>query len=328
MGSPDGVAVATDTSAVHFVAADRSFVHVTGAHPLLGRLARCDAHEGPTYLPSQDALYVTTVPSGRPRAASIKRIALDGDRMDLEPDRVTVVPADAVMPNGMTAWQGRLLVCEQGDMVHPARLSRLDPISGAVTTLVNAAGWVALNSPNDVVVGPDGGIWFTDPSYGHLQGFRPPPLLPDAVHRFDPATGRVHTVATDLDKPNGLAFSPDGSALYVADSGAEHEPGSWAPERPHHVYAYDVVEGTGLGSRRVVDVTPAGTPDGLAVDEAGRVYVCCPEGVRVLTPDGTLLGRISVPGAVNLSFGGRDRDRLFITADTAVWMAVLNTRGA
>ena len=86
---------------------------------------------------------------------------------------------------------------------------------------------------------------------------------------------------------------------------------------------------TAVRTRKVLDVSSSDTPDGLAVDEDGRVYVCSADGVRVLTPDGTLLGRIAVPGgAVNLTFGGRDRDRLFITADTAVWVAVLNTRGA
>jgi gluconolactonase len=311
-----------------FVTADPGFAAVTGARPSLSRLARCDAHEGPTYLPGDDALYVTTVPSGWPPTARIKRLALDGDRVDLGPERVTVVPGSPVMPNGMTGSGCRLLVCEQGDLDHPARLAWSAPGTGATTTAVQSCGWQSLNSPNDVVVRRDGTIWFTDPSYGHLQGFRPPPMLPDSLYRFDPATGQVRVVADDLDKPNGLAFSPDETVLYVTDSGAVQEPGSYHPHRPHHVYAYDVVDGVALHNRRVVDVTAPGTPDGITVDEDGRIYVCCANGVRVLTPDGTLLGRIAVPGAVNLTFGGRDRDRLFITADTAVWLAVLNTRGA
>src|SRR3712207_407529 len=232
------------------------------------------------------------------------------------------------MPNGMTWWGSGLLVCEQGDFRSPARLSALDPRTGATTTVVQSYAGRPLNSPNDVVAHRDGTIWFTDPSYGHLQGFRPAPELPDAVYRLDPLTGRLRMVADDLDKPNGLVFSPDGGVLYVADSGAEQTPGSHHPDRPHHVYAYDVVGGNALGARRGVDVTPTGTPDGLAVDVDGRLYVCCADGVRVLSPDGALRGRVAVPGAVNLPFGGRDRDRLFITADTAVWVAVLDTRGA
>jgi gluconolactonase len=312
-----------------FLEADAGFAAVTGAHPWLSVLARCDAHEGPTYLARDDALYVTTRPGGRPRAALVKRIALDGDRVGLGADRVILVPGSAVMPNGMTAWASRLLVCEQGGLDSPARLSSLDPRTGGTTTVVQDYGGRPLNSPNDVVVRRDGTIWFTDPSYGHLQGFRPAPELPDALYRFDPMSGDLRMVADDLDKPNGLVFSPDETVLYVADSGAVQEPGSYDPDRPHHVYAYDVVDGKALDFQRVLDVAPAGAPDGLAVDADGRIYVCCADGVRVLAPDGTFVGRIAVPGgAVNLTFGGRDRDRLFITADTAVWVAVLNTRGA
>lgn len=319
----------TDLLADAFVAADAGFAAVVGSRPSLSVLARCDAHEGPTYLPGDDALYVTTVPRGRPPAALIKRIALDGDSVGLGPDRVTLVRATTVMPNGMTAWSSRLLVCEQGGLVSPARLSSLDPRTGATTTVVQGYGGRPLNSPNDVVLRRDGTIWFTDPSYGHLQHFRPPAALPDALYRFDPGTGVLRMVADGLDKPNGLVFSPDETVLYVADSGAVQGPGSYHPDRPHHVYAYDVVGGSALGTRRVLDVAPAGTPDGLAVDEDGRIYVCAADGVRVLSSDGTLLGLVAVPGgAVNLTFGGRDRDRLFITADTAVWVAVLNTRGA
>jgi gluconolactonase len=319
----------TDLLSDAFVAADAGFAAVTGARPSLSVLARCDAHEGPAYLPGDDALFVSSVPRGRPPATLIKRIALDGDRVGLGADRVTAVPGVAEMPNGMTAWGSRLLVCEQGGFDSPARLSSLNPRTGATTPVVQSYDGRPLNSPNDVVVRRDGTIWFTDPSYGHLQHFRPPPELPDALYRFDPVTGRLRMVADELDKPNGLVFSPDETLLYVADSGAVQEPGSYDPDRPHHVYAYDVVGGNALGSRRVLDVPSASTPDGLAVDEDGRVYVCCADGVRVLTPDGTLLGHIAVPGgSVNLTFGGRDRDRLFITADTAVWVAVLNTRGA
>ncbi|MGY1593679.1 SMP-30/gluconolactonase/LRE family protein [Geodermatophilus sp. SYSU D00708] len=317
----------TDLLADAFLPADAGLAAVVGSRPSLSVLARCDAHEGPTYL--DGALYVTTVPSGRPPAAVIKRLALDPDEADPGAERGTAVPGMAVMPNGMTTWASRLLVCEQGGFDSPARLSALDPRTGATAAVVEDYDGCPLNSPNDVVVRRDGTIWFTDPSYGHLQHFRPRPGLPDALYRFDPMTGRLQMVADDLDKPNGLVFSPDETVLYVADSGAVQGPGSYHPDRPHHVYAYDVVGGNALGSRRVLDVAPAGVPDGLAVDEDGRVYVCCADGVRVLSPDGTLLGRIAVPGgAVNLTFGGRARDRLFITADTAVWVAVLNTRGA
>ena len=131
-----------------------------------------------------------------------------------------------------------------------------------------------------------------------------------------------------FDKPNGVAFSPDGSVLYVTDSGANHEPGSFEPSRPHRVVALDVDTAGAVRGRRVLaDISP-GFPDGITTDEEGRVYVSSFSGVQVFTPDGHRLGQIDLPGAVNFTFGGAAGDVLFITTDTAVWAAVLNTRGA
>ena len=118
--------------------------------------------------------------------------------------------ADANAANGMTlAPDGRLLVCEQGTMDAPARISAVDPMTGEAEAVVDALAGLPLNSPNDVVVKRDGTIWFTDPSYGFLQDFRPEPAHGDFVHRFDPVTAQLTVVASDFDKPNGLAFSPD-----------------------------------------------------------------------------------------------------------------------
>jgi len=292
---------------------DRSFADVVGSQPLLAKVVDVDAHEGPTYVPREDALYVTTVPrrwAKRPPRAFVKRIALSGE-FDRPGDRITRVPADVVMPNGMTRDLDRaLLVCDQGDRHHPARIARIDPRTGATTTVVDNWHGLPLNSPNDVVVRRDGTIWFTDPSYGHLQGFRPRPRWRDTLYRYDSESSDLVIVADHFDKPNGLAFSPDETVLYVTDSGANQEPGSFHPDRPHHVYAYDVLGGRSLSRERVVDVTEPGIPDGLAVDVAGRVYVSCDEGVRVLSPDGRLLGRIQLPGTVNFAFGGPDGNHL------------------
>ena len=311
---------------------DRAFAAVVGSVPLLAKVVDVDAHEGPTYLADEDALYVTTVPrrwANRPPRAFVKRIALEGEVAGLPAERVSRVASDVVMPNGMTRDRdGTLLVCDQGDRRHPARIARIDPRTHTTTTVVDHWHQLPLRSPNDVVVRSDGTIWFTDPSYGYLQGFRPRPRWRDALYRYDTESGALVIVADHFDKPNGLAFSPDESVLYVTDSGANQEPGSFHSERPHHVYAYDVLGGRSLSRERVVDVTEPGIPDGLAVDAAGRLYVSCDEGVRVLTPDGHLLGRIQLPGAVNFTFGGPDGNHLYITADTAVWVAVLDTKGA
>lgn len=304
---------------------------VLGAAPRLVRLIAADAHEGPVYAPDEHALHFTSVPraGGTGPRVDIRRLALEGDGIALRARGVSTVRSDANAANGMTlGHDGRLVVCEQGSRTRPARITRVDRRDGDVETVVEAVSGRPLNSPNDVVVTRDGAIWFTDPSYGHLQGFRPPPARPDAVHRHDPATGITETVVTGMDKPNGLAFSPGERVLYVTDSGANQEPGSFHPDRPHHVLAFDVDEAARLGPGRVLFVTEPGVPDGLKVDAAGRIYASAASGVQVFAPGGDPLGEIGLPGAVNFAFGGPDRDVLFITTDTAVWAAVLNARGA
>jgi gluconolactonase len=280
----------------------------------LAKLVDVDAHEGPVYAPDEHALYFTTL-------TSIKRLRLhDGT--------VTTVREDANRPNGMTLGpDGDLIVCEQGSLSLPARIARVDRFTGEAETIVDSLRGLSLNSPNDVVVKRDGTIWFTDPSYGYLQGFRPKPVLGDHVYRYDPPARRLDVVSVSLDKPNGLAFSPDERTLYVGDSGANHEPGSFDSRRPHHVLAYDV-DGRCLWGERLFAVTTPGFPDGIKVDADGRVYASSFNGVQVFAPGGGLLGEIELPGAVNFTFGGPERNVLFITTDTAVWAAVLDAKGA
>ncbi|HEX2045419.1 MAG TPA: SMP-30/gluconolactonase/LRE family protein [Gaiellaceae bacterium] len=295
---------AAGTLSAGFVLHEPEFEEVLGDDPVLELVAETDAHEGPVYAADEDALYFTTV---RRERVAIKRL-------DLRDRSVSVVRADANMANGMTLdREGRIVVCEQGTLASPARITRFDRTTGAVETVVDSWSGLPLNSPNDVVVGSDGSIWFTDPSYGYLQGFRPKPLVGDFVYRYDPATGRPAVVAESFDKPNGLAFSPDERLLYVADNG-----------RPHHIVAFDLAS----GFRRVLaNGTPA-HPDGLVVDSAGRLYASARSGIQVFAPSGAVLGEISLPGAVNFTFGGPGGDVLFITTDTAVWAAVLAAKGA
>jgi gluconolactonase len=288
----------------------------------LVRVVQVDAHEGPVYVADEDALYFTSLP--RPQV-DIKRLQLHGDDLERDADDVTVVRADASAANGMALGpDGRLVVCEQGDLSRPARIARLDRATGAAESVVDGWGGQPLNSPNDVVVKGDGTVWFTDPTYGFLQGFRPGPQLGDFVYRHDPRSGRTTVVADAFDKPNGLAFSPDERVLYIGDSGANQAPGSFHPARPHHVEAFDVLGGRRLAARRLLAVTTPGLPDGIKVDGAGRIYISSSSGVQVFDPGGEPLGEIPVPGAVNFAWGGRNRDVLFITADTAIWAAVLD----
>jgi gluconolactonase len=320
-----------DQFAIH----DDAFVSVIGEGARLVKVSDTDAHEGPVYVPAEDALYFTTVPQpgtgagcGWPEV-TIKRLELDGERFPLHGERETVVISRANGANGMTlAPDGNLIVCEQGTTTTAARIAELDPASGRTTTVVTGCGDAPLNSPNDVVVRNDGTIWFTDPSYGQLQGFKPRPAGGDYVYRYDPRTRSTTVVADDFDKPNGLAFAPDGSMLYIGDSGANHEPGTFEPARPHHIRKFHVTAAGTLTNGRPFAVIDPGFPDGIKVDVAGRVYSSAFDGVHIFSPEGFLLGKIHLPGAVNFTFGGRDRNILFITADTAVWAAVLNAQGA
>jgi gluconolactonase len=271
------------------------------------RVAEVDAHEGPVYL--NGALFFTT------QAGAIKRL-------DLASGEIKVVLSDAHMPNGMTLGpDGRLILCEQGSLMWPAVLSAIDPATGAREVLVDNWRGEPLNSPNDVVVRHDGTIWFTDPSYGHLQGFRPEPRLGDYVYRFDPASGVLEVVDDSFSKPNGIAFSPDGATLYVTDSGANQDTGSFHVAMPHHIVAFRVTDEGRLTDRRLLAVTMPGFPDGLKTDGAGRVYASAFSGVQVFSPAGNLLDEIDLPGAVNFAFAGDD---LLITADTAVWSVSLD----
>ena len=273
----------------------------------LERIAETDAHEGPVHVAEDVALYFTSLPrcgdDGGAPAVSIKRL-------DLRDARVDVVRPEANVANGMALDRdGRLVVCEQGTFTTLARIALVDRHTGEAGTATDACDGVPFNSPNDVVVARDGALWFTDPSYGHLQGFRPEPRAADAVYRFDPATRTTMRVAVGFDKPNGLAFSPGEDVLYVSDNGA-----------PHHLLAF-AVRGASLGDRRVVAVGTPEHPDGVKVDAAGRIYASSRDGVEIWDPDGAPVGRIPLPGAVNFAFG--PAGRLFITTDTAVWAAEL-----
>jgi gluconolactonase len=313
---------------------DPQFADVLGPYPRLVRAVAVDAHEGPVYVPAEDALYFTSLPRptkppapGSPQVA-IKRLALDGERFPLESERVSVIRRTTRAANGMTLdHQGQLVVCEQGTRAEPARIARLDLCNGRLETMVDAWGGLPLNSPNDVVVTSDGAVWFTDPSYGHLQGFRPEPLIGDYVYRYDPRSKRLSVVADSFNKPNGLVFSPDETILYVTDSGANQAPGSYHVDLPHHIIAFAVHDGRHLAAGRLFAVTTPGFPDGIKVDTAGRVYASAFSGVQVFSPGGDLIGEIHLPGAVNFAFGGPARNILFITTDTAVWAAVLAAKG-
>ena len=181
-------------------------------------VAEVAAHEGPVYSRTKDALYVTTMPRPAPHQGvasprnSILRVQLDGARLSSEPGAIRSVRADIAAANGMAlSGDGSLLVCEQGSPTEPAAITRVDPMTGDRTVIVDSWRGLPLNSPNDVVVAADGAIWFTDPTYGHLQGFRPPSHTGDLVYRHDPATGVTTRSPTTSTNPTAWPSPPTGA---------------------------------------------------------------------------------------------------------------------
>ena len=220
--------------------------------------------------------------------------------------------------------QGRLVTCE-----HLGRRVTRTEHDGRITVLAGHYDGKRLNSPNDVVVKSDGSIWFTDPPFGiigYYQGERAPQELPAAVYRICPDSGAITKVCDTIDGPNGLAFSPDESKLYVIESRA----------RPRNIVACDVRDdGRALGEPRVLVDAGPGTPDGFRVDIEGNLWcgwgMGTPEldGVHVFSPQGERLGRIALPErCANLAFGGKHRNRLFMASCTSIYSLFVNTQGA
>jgi gluconolactonase len=271
----------------------------------------CRWAEGAAYFPAGRYLIWSDIPNNR---------MLRWDETD---GSVSVFRAPAGNSNGNTIdREGRLVTCEHSGR----RVSRTEH-DGRIVAIADRYEGKRFNSPNDVVVKSDGSIWFTDPTYGidsDYEGDKSPSEIGASnVYCIDGKTGAIRIVADDFSKPNGLAFSPDEKILYIADSGISHR-----PEGPHHIRAFDVSDDGRLVNDRVFATCTARRFDGFRVDEAGRLWSACDDGIHCHTPDGRLIGKILLPEvAANVVFGGPKRNRLFMCATSSIYAVYLTING-
>ncbi|MGK0169210.1 MAG: gluconolactonase [Gammaproteobacteria bacterium] len=225
-------------------------------------------------------------------------------------------------PDGNTRdREGRLISCELGSRT----LTRTEH-DGTITVLAESFEGTRLTGPNDVVVKADGSIWFSDNGAGirgNYLGDKAEQELPFRVYRLDSASGALTIAVGDMERPNGLCFSPDETLLYVVDT-----PGQGA--KTTHVY--DIVDGKAVNGRLFFDASP-GFADGIRCDTQGNVWCGFSggpghDGVAIFAPDGTLIGRIQLPErCANLCFGGPKRNRLFMTASQSVYALFVEAQG-
>ena len=267
--------------------------------------------EGPVWFADLDCLLVSDLPHDR----ILRWTTSSGISIFRQPSNFA---------NGHTRdREGRLIGCS-----HRGRCITRTEWDGRVTVLADSYQGKHLNSPNDVVCKSDGTVWFSDPHYGintDYEGGKQIAELPASLYRLDPRDGSLRIVADDFQGPNGLCFSPDERLLYVAESGLQ-----FAPDPVQHIRVFDLTDdGAHLTHGRVFHHISPGFADGFRCDEDGRIWSSAADGVHCIDSSGALLGKIKVPSLVsNLTFGGRNRSRMFLCASHTLYAIYVNVRGA
>ncbi len=268
--------------------------------------------EGPVWFGDSRTLVWSDIPNNRML------------RWDEETGEVRPFRKPSNNANGNTRdREGRLVTCE-----HLTRRVTRTEYDGSITVLADQYNGKPLNSPNDVIVKSDGSIWFSDPTFGidgFYEGERKAPELKPAVYRVDGKSGEITMMTDTLIGPNGLAFSPDESVVYIVDSRAS----------PRKILAFDISsDGLKLTNQRELIDAGQGTPDGFRVDVHGNLWCGWGmgsdelDGVRIFTPSGAPIGHIGLPErCANLCFGGLYRNRLFMAASHGLYSLYVNTQG-
>ena len=262
--------------------------------------------EGAGYLPHENVVVWSDIPNNRML------------QYDPETGQTTVFREPSNFTNGNTTdREGRMVTATH--LTHCISRTELD---GTVTVLVDRYQGKRLNSPNDVVVKSDGTIWFTDPPYGILSDYEGYPGEQEYggcnVFSFDPKLSTLKVMIDDLDRPNGIAISPDEKKLYVADTG----------ENIKHLYVYDMVDGLPINRKLIYDFKPFFS-DGFRCDKDGNVWTSAGKAIKCFNPQNELIGQLIIPELVsNLEFGGVEGNILYITATTSLYSIELNQQGA
>ena len=294
----------------NLVALDKQFESIMLGHAAVERIAGdCRFTEGPVWFGDTRQLLWSDIPNNRMM------------RYDEETGAISVFRRPSNYANGNTRdRQGRLITCEMGSQ----RLTRTE-YDGTITVLADQFEGKRLTGPNDVVVKSDGSIWFSDNGAGirgNYLGNKGTPELPYRVYRIDGRTSELTVAIDDMARPNGLAFSPDESRLYVVDT----------PGEPKTTHVYDIVDGVKAVNGRVFFATK-GWADGIRVDTEGNVWCGFSggegdDGVAIFAPDGTMIGRILLPErCANVCFGGAKRNRLFMAASQSIYAVYVEAQG-
>jgi gluconolactonase len=341
----------TQTNSGHPIGRRSLFGLAAAAAPLLGQTARDWTNHNPMRYPDPDVVavdksfakyqvfnavlyrhYVGTRWAEGPAWSGEGNYVVWSDipnnrqmRLLQEDNHVAVFRSPSGYSNGNTFdFEGRQISCEHAGR----RVARYEH-DGRVTVLAERHNGKPLNSPNDVVVHPDGGVWFTDPPYGILgnyEGFQATPELKEAVYRIDPHTARVEMATDEFDKPNGLCFSPDYKRLYLCDTGA-----------PKNVQVFDLDGNKLRNGHLFTDMKlgeKAGLADGIRADTDGNIWAGASggpgyDGVHIFNPAGQRIGMILLPEiCANICFGGPKRNLLYMAASQSLYSLYVGVQGA
>ncbi|KAL0064547.1 hypothetical protein AAF712_008492 [Marasmius tenuissimus] len=340
----DGGFNPTNASVPFFQVFDELFLDVLGTNASISEIARNDtfafAHEAPIYNSATDEIFFASNDGGAlgnsdiNRNSVVSKISLEAAESALASGNSSVVnvpvttldlPETIQMTNGGTGpYNSSLVLITSGRGPRPPSIALVNPLSpNNVTVLLDNYFGRQFNSLNDIKIHPSGKFFFTDVTYGFINKFRPAPLMPNQVYRFDPQTGSVRVVTDQFDKCNGIAFNSDGSIAYVTDTGV----GGGTQTEPASIYAFDVDPTTlTFKNRRTFAFVDAGIPDGIQVDTNGNVYSGTGDGVQVWNPTGDLIGKFFLgTTSANMVFAGDGR--LVILAETAVYLAKIAAKG-